>query len=267
MIEMQSQKTVTKHLIKSTGVLTFLWLVSTYAIAASESVPVPVNQVDVINVFPHDNAAFTQGLTWHDGFLYESTGRNGESSLRKVELESGELLIRHNLNRRYFGEGVAVVDGKIFQLTWQSHLGFVYDLENFSQQKTFFVAGEAWGITHDGEKIIISDGSPTLRFLDADTQREISRIDVTLDGEPVQNLIELEFINGEIWANIWYEDVIVRINPETGMVNSMVDLSGLYAGRRSRDEVLNGIAWDEEGQRLFVTGKLWPNLYEIQVRE
>ncbi|MDG2176097.1 MAG: glutaminyl-peptide cyclotransferase [Gammaproteobacteria bacterium] len=267
MIEIQRQKTVSKHLIKSAGVLTFLWLACTCVFAASESVPVPLNQVDVVSVFPHDTAAFTQGLTWHDGFLYEGTGRNGESSLRKVELESGELLNRHNLNRRYFGEGVAVVDDKIYQLTWQSHLGFVYDLENFTQQKTFFVAGEGWGITHDGEKLIISDGSPTLRFLDADTQQEISRIDVTLDGDPVQYLNELEFINGEIWANIWYQDVIVRIDPQTGKVNSMLDLSGLYAGRRSRDEVLNGIAWDEEGQRVFVTGKLWPNLYEIQVRE
>jgi glutamine cyclotransferase len=251
--------------IKQVLFLTAMWLPCTWVVAASDAVP--VKQVEVISVFPHDVSAFTQGLTWHDGYLYEGTGRNGESSLRKVELESGDLLTRHNLNRRYFGEGIAVMDDKIYQLTWQSHLGFVYDVENFKQQKSFFVAGEGWGITHDGEKLIISDGSSTLRFLDAESQQELSRIDVTLDGEPVIYLNELEYINGEVWANIWYQDFIVRIDPETGVVNSIVDLSGLYAERRSRDEVLNGIAWDEADQRLFVTGKLWPSIFEIKIKE
>ena len=251
--------------IKQVFFLTAMWLSCTWVVASSDSVP--INEVEVINVFPHDVSAFTQGLTWHGGYLYEGTGRNGESSLRKVKLESGDLLTRHNLNRRYFGEGIAVMDNKIFQLTWQSHLGFVYDVENFKQQKSFFVAGEGWGITHDGEKLIISDGSSTLRFLDAESQQELSRIEVTLDGKPVIYLNELEYINGEVWANIWHQDFIVRIDPDTGVVNSIVDLSGLYAGQRCRDEVLNGIAWDEVGQRLFVTGKLWPNIFEIKIKE
>jgi glutaminyl-peptide cyclotransferase len=227
----------------------------------------PLYTYEIIEEYPHDPAAFTQGLTWYDGFLYEGTGRNGQSTLRKVALESGELLQRHNLGRRYFGEGIAIRDGLVYQLTWQSHIGFIYDLETFEQQETFFVAGEGWGITFDDEHLIISDGSATLRFLDPTTQSEVRRLTVMLNDQPVSYLNELEFIKGEIWANVWYQDVILRIDPQSGKVNSIVDLTGLYPERRNADEVLNGIAWDNEQQRLFVTGKLWPVLYEIALQE
>jgi len=245
-----------------------LFLVSCiFSFTAFAADDIPVYGYEIVEEFPHDRAAFTQGLTWYNGFLYEGTGRNGESSLRKVGLESGELLQRHNLGRRYFGEGIAISDGLVYQLTWRAHIGFVYDLETFEQQKTFFVAGEGWGITHDGEHLVISDGSSTLRFLDPETQQEVRRLTVTLNDRPVNYLNELEFINGEIWANVWYQDIIVRIDPQTGQVTSMVDLTGLNPGRRNADEVLNGIAWDAENERLFVTGKLWPVLYEIAVQE
>lgn len=252
-----TKKTISLYLLTA--------LLSVNNVSAADDVP--VHSIEVINEFPHDPGAFTQGLTWHDGHLYEGTGRNGQSSLRQVELESGELVQRHNLNRRYFGEGITIMNDKVYQLTWRSHIGFVYNLNNFSQEKTFFIAGEGWGITHDGEQLIVSDGSATLRFLDADTQQERRRVQVMLNDRPVQYINELEYINGEVWANVWYQDMIVRIDPQTGNVNSIVELAGLYPGRNNRDEVLNGIAWDAVNQRLFVTGKLWPVLYEIKVLE
>jgi glutamine cyclotransferase len=227
----------------------------------------PVYSFEVVNTYPHDPAAFTQGLTFHDGKIYEGTGRNGQSSLRQVELESGELLKRQNLNSRYFGEGITIMDDRVYQLTWQSHIGFVYDLETFTQQKTFFLAGEGWGITHDGDSLIVSDGSANLRFLDPDTLQETRRVLVSSKGTPITYLNELEYINGEVWANVWYQDIIVRIDPATGNVNSVVNLAGLYPERRSREDVLNGIAWDADNARLFVTGKLWPTLYEISIQE
>ncbi len=245
--------------------LSIISCVLSFLLYAAEDLP--LYTYEIIEEYPHDPAAFTQGLTWHDGFLYEGTGRNGQSTLRKVALESGELLQRHNLGRRYFGEGIAIRDGLVYQLTWQSHIGFIYDLETFEQQETFFVAGEGWGITFDDEHLIISDGSATLRFLDPTTQSEVRRLTVMLNDQPVSYLNELEFIKGEIWANVWYQDVILRIDPQSGKVNSLVDLTGLYSERRNADEVLNGIAWDSEQQRLFVTGKLWPVLYEIVLQE
>jgi len=226
-----------------------------------------VYDYEVVNTFPHDSNAFTQGLVIHDGKLYEGTGRKGQSSLRQVDLESGELLRRKNLSSRFFGEGITVFDGKVYQLTWQSQLGFVYDLETFEQEKTFFVAGEGWGITHDGEQLIISDGSAQLRFVDPETLKESHRVTVSANGTPINYLNELEYINGEVWANVWYQDILVRINPETGNVNGVVNLAGLYPENRNRDSVLNGIAWDAENERLFVTGKLWPEMFEITLKE
>lgn len=246
-------------------VLCTLYLVPVDAIAADEKLP--VYGFEVINTYPHDPNAFTQGLVFHDGKLYEGTGRNGQSSLRQVSLENGELLKRHNLSQRYFGEGVTILDDKVYQLTWRSHIGFVYDLDTFEQQKTFFLAGEGWGITHDGEQLIVSDGTEYLRFLDPDTLQETRRVQVTANGTPVNYLNELEYINGEVWANVWYQDILVRIDPETGTVNSVVNLMGLYPERNSREDVLNGIAWDPDSGRLFVTGKLWPALFEIRVTE
>lgn len=241
----------------------FLLLLTLCQAAAAD---VPVHQVEVVNTYPHDPAAFTQGLVFHDGELFEGTGRNGESSVRRVDLQSGAILQKRNLGSRYFGEGITILNGRIYQLTWQSHLGFVYDLASFEQVRTFFLPGEGWGLTHDGDHLIVSDGSATLRFLDPETLKEVATLQVTENGAHRDRLNELEFIEGEIWANVWYEDFIVKINPETGEVTGRLDLSRLNR-QRSREDVLNGIAYDGVNKRIFVTGKLWPELYEIRVRE
>jgi len=224
-------------------------------------------QAEILNTYPHDSNAFTQGLTISNGELFEGTGLHGRSSLRRVDLESGELLQRRNLDERYFGEGIAVWGDRIYQLTWRSNIGFVYDRESFALQRSFYLPGEGWGLTHDGIHLIVSDGTPYLRFLDPESLTETHRVQVNDSNGPIPRLNELEYINGEVWANVWYEDYLVRIDPLTGRVSSRVDLSSLYPQRQSREEVLNGIAWDEEAQRLFVTGKLWPYLYEIRVLE
>ncbi len=227
---------------------------------------VPVSTVRVVNTYPHDPAAFTQGLVVLNGELFEGTGRNGESSLRRVALETGEVLQRRNLGVRYFGEGLTLMNERIYQLTWQSQIGFVYDRASFDLQKTFFLPGEGWGITHDGTHLIVSDGTSTLRFLDPETQAEVKKVTVTEDGTPLDRLNELEFVNGEVWANVWYTDFIVRIDPATGSVVGKLDLGGLHTQRGS-DDVLNGIAWDAAAERLFVTGKLWSSVYEVEVVE
>lgn len=244
------------------SVVSFVLVLFTQAVMAE----VPVLQAEVLAIYPHDAQAFTQGLVIENGQLFEGTGRLGESSLRRVNLENGEILQRKNLGSRYFGEGITIMNDLVYQLTWQSHLGFVYDLESFAQRQTFFIATEGWGLTNDGESLILSDGSATLYFLDPETFRETRRIQVTADGMPQDRLNELEFINGEVWANVWYTDFIVRIDPQSGVINSMLDLSMLNE-QQSRDDVLNGIAWDASAERLFVTGKLWSQLYEIKVRE
>lgn len=228
--------------------------------------PVPVQRIEVVATYPHDPQAFTQGLVYEDGYLFEGTGRNGESSLRRVDLATGEVLQRSNLGARYFGEGITILGDRIYQLTWQSHIGFVYDRESFRQLQTFFLPGEGWGLTHDGNQLIVSDGTPVLRFLDPETFKEERRVVVTEAGRPLARLNELEYIDGEVWANVWYTDYIVRIDPASGVVTGKLDLSGLHQGREP-DAVLNGIAWDAESRRLFVTGKLWPALYEIRLAE
>jgi glutaminyl-peptide cyclotransferase len=225
---------------------------------------VPVYTATVVNTYPHDPNAFTQGLAFADGQLYEGTGRNGQSSLRKVALETGEISQRSNLDAQHFGEGITIMNGKVYQLTWQTHLGFVYDLASFKLEKTFFLPGEGWGITHDDKHLIISDGTAFLRMLDPATLKEVSRVEVKQDGQPLARLNELEYIDGEVWANVWYTNDIVRIDPATGTVTGRVDLSGINQ-QRATDDVLNGIAWDEQSTRLFVTGKLWSQLYEIKV--
>ena len=227
---------------------------------------VPVLHADVVARYPHDPQAFTQGLVIRDGKLYEGTGRKGQSSLRRLDLETGEILQRTNLSDSYFGEGITILGNKVYQLTWQAHIGFVYDLDSFRQLQSFYLPGEGWGITDDGSSLIVSDGTANLRFLDPASFDEKRRVQVTMDGKPLDRLNELEYINGEVWANVWYSNYIVRIDPDTGKVNSTLDLSQLNE-RRSRDDVLNGIAWDADHSRLFVTGKLWPDLYEIKVHE
>jgi glutamine cyclotransferase len=223
--------------------------------------------VAVIASYPHDPAAFTQGLLVEGGKLYESTGQYGESSLRLVELETGRVLQLFNLNRAYFGEGIAAVGNRIYQLTWQNRTGIVYDLETFEPVESFRYAGEGWGITYDGSHLIVSDGTSELRFLDPDTLELVNRVVVRDADREVVRINELEFIDGEVWANIWYEDRIARIDPADGRVLSWLDLSHVYpaAERRSREQVLNGIAYDAGADRIFVTGKNWPRLYEIEV--
>ena len=221
----------------------------------------------VVREFPHDPGAFTQGLFFEDGELYESTGLYGESSLRRVALETGEVLDRKDLLPSFFGEGAALGDGRIVQLTWKSGVGFVYDADSFRLVGEFRYPGEGWGLTFDGEQFVMSDGTDTLRFLDSDTLRETRRLQVTAEGAPVANLNELEWIEGEIWANLWTEERIARIGPEDGVVRSFVDLSGILdpARRLPDSDVLNGIAWDPERDRIFVTGKKWPALFQISV--
>lgn len=218
----------------------------------------------VVNTYPHDPQAFTQGLVYRDGFLYESTGLNNQSSLRRVRLETGEVIQRRQVDAQHFAEGLADWGGKLIQLTWQSNVGFVYDLVTFNPERTFPYAGEGWGLTHDDKRLIMSDGSSSLRFLDPTTLAETGRLTVTDRGLPVENLNELEMVRGEIYANIWQTDRIARIAPASGRVTGWIDLSGLLPpADQAHVDVLNGIAYDVEHDRLFVTGKLWPKLFEI----
>ncbi len=225
-----------------------------------------VDQVEVVAEFPHDVEAFTQGLAIVDGQLYEGTGQYGRSELRKVDLETGRVLQRVPLDRRYFGEGIAIWGDRIIQLTWKAGLAIVYDKETLKPLGTFRYEGEGWGLTHDGEHLIISDGSSTLRFLDPKTFKVVRRLPVTNNRRRVTRLNELEYVNGDIWANVWMEDYLVRINPENGEVVSTVDLRGLMPRRPHEQAVLNGIAYDDKSGRLFVTGKLWPTLFEIKLK-
>lgn len=222
----------------------------------------------VVKTYPHDPGAFTQGLFWRDGFLYESTGLRGRSSVRKVMLETGVPEQERLIDSRYFGEGVVDWKDRLISLTWQDQVGFVFDLATFEKVGEFSYPGEGWGLTRDETRIIMSDGASTLRFLDPDSLEETGSIQVTDDGRPVDNLNELEWVKGEIYANIWQTDRIARIDPGTGRVTGWVDLSGLLspADRAGgRVDVLNGIAYDAAADRLFVTGKLWPRLFEIRL--
>lgn len=225
---------------------------------------VPTYGYRVVRSYPHDRQAFTQGLVYHDGILYEGTGLNGRSGVRKVRLETGQVLQVRPLDDRYFGEGIAIVDDEIFQLTWQSEIGFVYDRQTLEPRRTFQYAGEGWGLTSDGKRLIMSDGSATLRFLDPKTLRETGRVVVRDAGAPVTNLNELEFVKGEIYANVWQTDRLARIAPATGRVTAWIDLHGLLSPPEAAGaDVLNGIAYDAAADRLFVTGKLWPRIFEI----
>jgi glutamine cyclotransferase len=236
---------------------------------SSESVgAVPISGYRVFNTYPHDRGAWTQGLTVVDGkFLLEGTGWWGYSSLRRVNLATGEIIQFQGLPETYFGEGITIFEDKIIQLTWQSGIGFVYDSESFEFLESFSYSHEGWGITHDGEKLIVSDGTDTLHFWDPVTMAEIGRIQVTDASGPVFQLNELEYVEGEILANVWQTDLIARISPETGQVIGWINLSGLLVEeeRDGTERVLNGIAYDQETGRLFVTGKLWPLLFEIEL--
>jgi glutamine cyclotransferase len=221
----------------------------------------------VVEAFPHDPSAYTQGLVYEDGIFYEGTGLRGRSSLRKVDLETGQVLQFRALADLYFGEGIAVLTDEIYQLTWKASLGFVYDKDTFGLLRAFGYPGEGWGLTHDGQRLIMSDGTPALRFLDPETLQETGQVQVLYEGSPVWALNELEYVQGEVYANIWKTNTIARIDPETGQVIGLIDLEGLLdpQGYDGPVDVLNGIAYDPEGDRLFVTGKLWPMLFEIDL--
>ncbi len=228
---------------------------------------IPVYTYNIINIYPHDRGAFTQGLVFEDGVLYEGTGRFGNSTLRRVELETGDILQIRELSAQFFGEGITIYGDKIIQLTWQSNIGFVYDKNSFELLQEFNYSTEGWGITHDGERLIMSDGTSTLHFLDPQTFEKIGQLGVFDNDGPVTRLNELEYVQGEIYANVWQTDRVARIAPGTGRVIGWVELGGLLTTEDLSEpvDVLNGIAYDANSDRLFVTGKLWPKLFEIEL--
>lgn len=227
---------------------------------------VPVLGIKILKTFPHDPHAFTQGLEYYEGFLYESTGETGQSSARKVDLESGRVLQKTDLSSEYFGEGLTIFRGKIYQLTWLSKIGFVYDVKTFRKLRDFHFYGEGWGLTHNGSNLILSDGSNTLRFLDPETFAVTRTLEVYAGKEAVTKLNELECIGNDIYSNVWHENRIARIDARTGQVRDWIDLSALAAQEQKEPEgVLNGIAFDSVRHRFFVTGKDWAHLFEIQI--
>lgn len=222
---------------------------------------------EIINTYPHDPEAFTQGLLYSDGYLYESTGRRGQSSLRKVDLETGEILQIHELDDDFFGEGLTVWNDRLIQLTLSSNIGFVYNIDTFSTVDTFNYDGYGWGLSNDGQRLIMSDGSSELRFLDSKTFHELGRVTVKEHGKPVDNINEMEMMDGVLLANILHTNHIAIISPETGVIEGRINLDDLSKQVRENHasvNVLNGIAYDEVNDRLFVTGKLWPYLFEIR---
>jgi glutamine cyclotransferase len=222
---------------------------------------------EVVRSFPHDPQAFTQGLVFENGALYESTGLNGRSSLRKVDLASGKVLMKAEVGQQYFAEGMTIFREKVFQLTWKAGKGFIYDPATFEKTGEFAYTGEGWGLTHDDHSLIMSDGSSTLRFVNPDNFTVEQTIKVTANGQPVERLNELEYVDGEIFANIWETDKIVRIDPHSGKVVGSIDLTGLLpaSDRTPETDVLNGIAYDAATGRLFLTGKLWPKVFEVKL--
>ena len=222
----------------------------------------------IVNRFPHSTQSFTEGLFYRDGYLYESTGLEGHSAIQKVELKTGRIVQKREIAPQYFGEGIIAWKDRLIELTWKNQLGFIYDLKTFKSRGTFSYAGEGWALTQDGKRLIMSDGTPELRFLDPVTLKETGRLKVTDGGRPVSNLNELEYVDGEIYANIWLTDSIVRINPATGAVTGWIDLSGILKPNErvpGQTDVLNGIAYDAQSKRLFVTGKMWPTVFEIEL--
>jgi glutamine cyclotransferase len=237
------------------------------AVVLTVTAQTPEYTYQVIHTYPHDPNAFTQGLEYRAGYLYESTGLKGRSSVRKVQLDTGKVLQQIDIDAQYFGEGITVLNQKITELTWQAETGIDYDQSTFHQQRTFNYPGEGWGLANDGENIYMSDGSAQIRIWDPLSLQEKRRITVHDRGQTVLNLNELEWVRGEIYANIWQKDVIARISPVDGRVLGWIDMAGILpaADRTGQEDVLNGIAYDVLGNRLFVTGKLWPRLFEIKV--
>jgi len=223
----------------------------------------------VVKTYPHDPDAYTQGLFYKHGFLYEGTGQKGSSSIRKVELETGKVLQSINLEEKHFGEGITLFNGKMYQLTWTSQVGFIYDFSTFKSSGSFSYNTQGWGLTNNDNELIMSDGSNIIHFMEPGSFAEIRRIEVFDDNDMVDSLNELEFINGDIYANVYTTDRMVIVNPETGVVKGVIDFKGLLkdSDRTGHEDYLNGVAWDKDGKRLFVTGKLWPKLYQVELIE
>ena len=248
--------------------ITLLTIMGAFTVAAAQ-ISAATGSYQIVHTYPHDPNAFTQGLIYVDGHLYESTGLNGRSSLRMLDLTTGNVLQKHDLPPDIFGEGLTDWGSALIQLTWTSHKAFVYDRFSFGKQRTMSYEGEGWGLTHDATQLIMSDGSSYLRFLDPKSFHSIRRLRVTdQSGRAVENLNELEWVRGEIYANVWQTDDIVRISPSTGKVLGRINLKCIIDNRELHGEgaVLNGIAYDAKGDHLYVTGKLWPKLFEINVR-
>jgi glutamine cyclotransferase len=244
-----------------------LW---TLSFAMPTGAAVPIYDVEVVHTYPHDTAAFTEGLFYLNGFLYESTGLERHSSIRKVRIDTGEVVQKVAIAPQYFGEGIVNWQGHLISLTWKSQIGFVFDLATFKLQRQFNYPGEGWALTRNDRQIIMSDGTSDLRFLDPKTLTETGRIHVTLEGKPLANLNELEWVKGEIYANVWQTNWIVRIEPTSGRVTGLINLTGLLPASDivpGETDVLNGIAYDSKRDRLFVTGKNWPQLFEIRLRK
>jgi glutaminyl-peptide cyclotransferase len=248
-------------------VFLLLWPV---AVAMPAHAALPVYDFEIVHTYPHDPSAFTEGLFYLNGFLYESTGLEQQSTIRKVRLETGEVVQKLDIPPQYFGEGIVDWRGHLISLTWKSHLGFVFGLNDFKLQRQFHYDGEGWALTRDDKKIIMSDGTPQLRFLDPETLKETGHIQVTLEGRPVKDVNELEWVKGEIYANVWQTNWLLRIDPSSGNVVGLINLTGLLKSSDivpGQTDVLNGIAYDAKADRLFVTGKNWPKLFEIRLHQ
>lgn len=236
--------------------------------AAEAPLTPQILDVEVVRAYPHETDAFVQGFLFADGVLIESTGQKGESRLRKLSVRTGKPVQEIKLPDDLFGEGTARVDDKLVTLTWKAGQGFVFDLETLEQVGAFTYEGEGWGLTYDGERLIMSDGTDELRFLDPQSFEELGRVKVTLSGQPLPRLNELEYVDGKVWANVFYQDFLVRIDPETGVIDQLADLRSLYPQNQRKDpigDVLNGIAYEENSGRLFVTGKNWPQMFEVNL--
>jgi glutamine cyclotransferase len=229
---------------------------------------VPVYGYEIVHTYPHDPHAFTEGLFYLNGFLYESTGLEGHSAIRKEKLETAEVVQKIDVPPEYFGEGIVNWKARLVSLTWKTQVGFVYDLATLKVRRKFNYTGEGWALTQDGKRLIMSDGTPQLRFLDPDTLQETGRITVTYEGKPVPNVNELEWVKGRIYANVWHTNMMILIDPASGEITGIVNLAGLLSASdpvAGSESVLNGIAYDAARDRLFVTGKNWPKLFEIRV--
>jgi glutamine cyclotransferase len=256
-------RSIVSHVLRRRAALALL----AAAVAAPAIAATPVQGFKLVKSYPHDGQAFTQGLFFHDGFLFEGTGLRGRSSIRKVEIETGKVLQQVDLPPEVFGEGISQWGDRLIAITWTEQTAYVLDLKTFKLWRKFNYPGEGWGLTHNDKELVMSDGSAELRFLDPLTFKELRRMRVMADGKPVDQLNELEWVDGEVLANIWQTDRIARIDPKTGRVTGWIDLTNLLPDnlRAGPDAVLNGIAYDAKTKRLFVTGKLWPKLFEIQL--